>query len=75
MIHDIDAIGLICPLPVLKLRKVLKSLPAGEQVHILADDPVAVVDIPHFCQTNGHHHVETLDLAQGVKQFVIIAGG
>ena len=75
MIHDIDAIGLICPLPVLKLRKVLQTVPAGEQVHILADDPVAVVDIPHFCQTNGHHYVETRDLAQGVKQFVIIAGG
>jgi tRNA 2-thiouridine synthesizing protein A len=64
---------LICPLPVLKLRKVLQSVSAGERVHILADDPVAVIDIPHFCQTNGHRHIETRDLAQGVKQFVIIA--
>ena len=73
MTHEIDAIGLICPLPVLKLRKVLQFVAVGERVQILTDDPVAVVDIPHFCQTNGHSHIETRELARGVKQFVIIA--
>ncbi|MBK1635096.1 sulfurtransferase TusA family protein [Rhodovulum adriaticum] len=51
---EIDARGLRCPLPVLWLRKALQSLPPGAELHLLADDPVAVVDIPHFCTQEGH---------------------
>ena len=56
MEHDIeiDATGLICPLPVLKLRKRMISLDSGSIVKILADDPAAILDIPHFC--NEHNH-------------------
>ncbi|MCW8842777.1 MAG: sulfurtransferase TusA family protein, partial [Rhodobacteraceae bacterium] len=49
MTEEIDAIGLICPLPVLKLRKRMKPLPAGARVRLLATDPAAVIDVPHFC--------------------------
>ncbi|MCY4306319.1 MAG: sulfurtransferase TusA family protein [Aestuariivita sp.] len=47
--HFLDATGLLCPLPVLKLRKYLKSMHIGEVIEILADDPAAVIDIPHYC--------------------------
>ena len=50
----LDAIGLLCPLPVLKLRKHLKSMKIGDVVAVLADDPAAVIDIPHFCNETGH---------------------
>ena len=50
----LDATGLLCPLPVLKLRKHLKSLEFGEIVLIYADDPAAAIDIPHFCNESGH---------------------
>jgi tRNA 2-thiouridine synthesizing protein A len=50
----LDAIGLLCPLPVLKARKRLKSLAPGEVLHMLADDPAAVIDVPHFCAEAGH---------------------
>lgn len=52
----IDAIGLQCPLPVLRLRKVL--LGGAEDVVLLADDPVAVIDVPHFCAEAGYELVE-----------------
>jgi tRNA 2-thiouridine synthesizing protein A len=58
-IHDLDALGLLCPLPVLKLRKRLAALPAGEAIRLLADDPAAIVDVPHFCAESGHELVET----------------
>ena len=45
----IDALGLLCPLPVLKLRKVLRNSPDGSIVKLIADDPVAHVDVAHFC--------------------------
>ena len=51
---DLDATGLLCPMPVLKARKRLKTLEAGQVLRILADDPAAVVDLPHFCVEQGH---------------------
>jgi len=50
----LDAIGLLCPLPVLKARKRLKSMAEGEVLQVLADDPAAIIDIPHFCTESGH---------------------
>jgi tRNA 2-thiouridine synthesizing protein A len=50
----IDAIGLLCPLPVLRLRKRLKLLQPGQIACLLADDPAAAIDVPHFCAEQGH---------------------
>ena len=51
---ELDARGLLCPLPVLKIRKRLQPLAPGAVMEVLADDPVAIVDIPHFCDEAGH---------------------
>jgi tRNA 2-thiouridine synthesizing protein A len=48
---EVDALGLLCPLPVLKARK---RLTPGQVLSLLADDPAAVVDVPHFCREAGH---------------------
>jgi tRNA 2-thiouridine synthesizing protein A len=54
--HDrrIDVRGLACPLPVLKARKALLGMPAGARLLVEADDPLAAVDLPHFCAEAGH---------------------
>ncbi|MDP5216475.1 sulfurtransferase TusA family protein [Ruegeria sp. 2205SS24-7] len=70
----LDALGLLCPLPVLKARKRLKSLPAGATLRILADDPAAVVDVPHFCAEAGHALISQSD-EQGHQIYVIRKGG
>ncbi len=54
MTHDLDATGLLCPLPVLKARKRLNSLSAGDVLSLRTDDPAAVIDVPHFCAEAGH---------------------
>ncbi len=51
---ELDATGLLCPLPVLKARKHLKALEKGQVLKMLADDPAAIVDVPHFCAEQGH---------------------
>ncbi len=51
---EIDAIGLLCPLPVLRARKALQGLPSGGILRLESDDPVAVIDLPHFCAEQGH---------------------
>ena len=54
---ELDTRGLICPLPVLRARKVLLGLPSGAVLRVLADDPVALIDLPHFCSQAGHVHL------------------
>ncbi len=61
-IDPLDARGLLCPLPVLKLRKRLKDVPAGGTLSLWADDPAAVIDVPHFCAEAGH---ELLSVQEG----------
>jgi len=62
---DLDATGLLCPLPVLKARKRLQALSTGQVLRVLADDPAAVVDVPHFCAEAGHELVEMTDENDG----------
>jgi tRNA 2-thiouridine synthesizing protein A len=50
---DLDARGLRCPLPVLKARKVLKTVPDGGYLRVLTTDPGAPKDFEHFCATTG----------------------
>ena len=55
----LDARGLLCPLPVLKARKRLKAIAFGETLTMVADDPAAVIDVPHFCMEAGHELVSS----------------
>ena len=52
--ETLDAVGLLCPLPVLKARKRLKIMASGAVLKVVADDPAAVIDIPHFCAEAGY---------------------
>ncbi|MEM7491420.1 MAG: sulfurtransferase TusA family protein [Pseudomonadota bacterium] len=54
---EVDALGLLCPLPVLRLKKRMAPLPSGAVVALLADDPAAHVDVPHFCAEAGHEFI------------------
>ncbi len=54
----LDTKGLSCPLPVLKARKALKSVPAGGLLRVLATDPASVIDFKAYCLTSGHELVE-----------------
>ncbi len=68
--ETIDARGLLCPLPVLKLSKRMKSLQIGGTACLLADDPAAVVDVPHFCAESGHELVE-MTQAEGHQAYLV----
>lgn len=69
---EIDAQGLLCPLPVLKARKRLLSMARGEVLCMLADDPAAVIDVPHFCTESGHELIAVDDAGAGpARRFFI----
>lgn len=52
--HELDAIGLRCPEPVMMVRKTVRKLDLGQTLLIVADDPATVRDIPSFCQFMDH---------------------
>lgn len=70
----IDARGLLCPLPVLRLRKVLLDQPPGARVRLWATDAMALVDVPHFCDSSGHLLVGQRDIGDGVHEFTVERG-
>lgn len=53
-IREVDAKGLKCPLPVLYARRALGEVAPGTVIVVAADDPMARIDIPHLCQSEGH---------------------
>lgn len=68
--RDIDAVGLLCPLPVLRAAKALRGMAPGEVLRIEASDPVAVVDIPNFCRESGHVFLRSEETTQGARYFI-----
>jgi tRNA 2-thiouridine synthesizing protein A len=63
-------LGLLCPLPVLKARKRLGALAVGQVLRVQADDPAAVIDVPHFCAEAGHALIGTVEAAGGRLYFI-----
>ncbi len=49
----VDARGHRCPVPTLKLRRALEGAAGGSRVRLLADDPLARIDVPHFAAEAG----------------------
>ena len=67
----LDARGLLCPLPVLKARRALKTVPAGGILEVLATDPGATKDFEHFCRTTGCTLLEAGEQPGGVLRFLL----
>jgi len=69
----LDLRGLKCPLPVLKTRRHMRDLAAGTLIRIETTDPLAVIDIPHYCREDGHQLLESAPI-EGGHVFVIEKG-
>ena len=71
---ELDARGLLCPLPVLRLRKLLLAMPEGGIVRLIATDRMAMVDVPHFCGQAGHAMIGMRDLGDGAMEYMVRRG-
>lgn len=54
----VDARGHRCPVPTLRLRRALEAAAPGARVRLLADDPLARIDVPHFAAQSGAQLLE-----------------
>ena len=69
-----DLRGLNCPLPVLKIRKRLSETDKDSVLVAETTDPLAVIDVPHFCKEYGHDML-ACDKVEGGHRFTIRNGG
>jgi tRNA 2-thiouridine synthesizing protein A len=67
-----DLRGLKCPLPVTTRR--MATMQPGERLVVETTDPLAVIDIPAFCNDNGHRLVESRSVSGG-HEFLLEKGG
>ena len=72
---QLDATGLICPLPVLRARKAMRDVAAGGLLEVRATDPAAVKDFAAFCEATGHTLVESRQDGGGVYVFLMRKAG
>ena len=58
---ELDARGLLCPLPVIKTQDTAKNMKKGTVLRVIATDPGVLQDIPAWCRIHGHRLIETKD--------------
>lgn len=68
--ETLDACGLSCPEPILRLAARMKELPPGMTLKILADDPGAKEDIPAWCRRTGNPLV-SIDEKDGIIAAIV----
>ena len=69
----LDLRGLSCPLPVLRAGKALRGMASGDVLIVEATDPMAAIDIPHFCRQQGHR-LTAEEKNGSILRFIITKG-
>ena len=70
---QLDTRGLMCPLPLLRLKKGLQTLVSGQVVHVLATDPASMLDFGVFVEQTGHELLQSREV-EGVFLYWIRKG-
>lgn len=68
--QTLDTKGMNCPLPILKTKKAMKSLNAGDTLEVLSTDPGSVKDMEAFCKSTGNKLMDSQDNG-GVYTYII----
>ena len=66
----VDAIGLACPMPLLKAKRALNGMQVGQRLRVLATDQGSVRDFRVFAEQSGHHLLESTE-EQGVYIYLL----
>ena len=73
LIEEYDFTGLKCPLPILKAKRVLKTLKKGKKVTFISDDPASPIDFKHFSKSEGYDI--TIKSTKAGKHFFTLSKG
>jgi tRNA 2-thiouridine synthesizing protein A len=72
--RELDARGLLCPLPVIRTQNAVEQLEPGDTLVVLASDPGALHDIPAWCRVHGHEVVGTQRQGNDISITVRVGG-
>lgn len=72
--RELDAKGMLCPMPVISVKRAIKDLDRGQVIAIHATDKGACRDIPAWAEQTGHKLLASTD-EQGVYTFYIEKAG
>ena len=67
----IDAVGRMCPLPVIELAKQIADVPVGSVVAVVSDDPAAATDIPAWCRMREQEYVGELQQQEHATSYLV----
>ncbi|PCI39764.1 MAG: response regulator SirA [Rhodospirillaceae bacterium] len=68
--QTLDTKGLNCPMPVLKTKKALKGLSAGDTLEVESTDPGSIKDLQSLCRSTGNEMIESSE-ADGIYKYLI----
>lgn len=68
--RELNAVGLSCPIPIIKTKKAMDELKEGEVLLVLADDPGAKEDFPAWCEQTGNELLKIEEEGQVIKIFI-----
>lgn len=71
--RTLDVMGLFCPLPIIRTAAEIRRLQPGQVLEVLADDPVALLDMPNWCKSSGHGYLGCSKDDGGMLRFFIEA--
>ncbi|MDO5100937.1 MAG: sulfurtransferase-like selenium metabolism protein YedF [Eubacteriales bacterium] len=69
MRKEVDALGKVCPIPVIEAKKVIQTLATGDEVVVLVDNEVAVQNVQKMATQLGH---ESTLLAKQENRYEIL---
>jgi len=69
-VKSLDLTGLSCPMPIVKISKVIKEVNQGEVVEALTSDPGALTDFPAWARTSGNEIIKTETEGKNTRFFI-----
>lgn len=66
----LDAKGLACPMPIVKTKKAMTGLEAGQVLEVQATDKGSKADIKAWAESTGHQYLGTLEEGDVLKHFL-----
>ena len=70
----VEARGVLCPVPIIRLARAAAGLPPGTIVELLTDDPAAEHDVPAWCRLRGHELVSSEPIGAGAAAATVPEG-
>ena len=66
----LDAKGLVCPMPLLKSKKVIDTLEPGQILEVLGTDEGSKIDLPGWCERVGHTYLGVKEEGSYLKFYI-----